>query len=339
MKILRDFSLKGYNTFHLDVKVRHFIKINSNEDLPELVQSGHLKKGSFLILGEGSNILFRDNFPCTVIHPDFKGIQMIKETKDEIYFEVGAGENWDNFVNLTVNRGLHGIENLSFIPGAAGSAPVQNIGAYGVEVREVIHDVKGFHIEKGRFQTISGKDCEFGYRSSIFKRSYKGEFIVCSVIFKFNKHAKPNLSYRGLREYFLNLDEASPQKIRDKVIEIRGSKLPDPSVLGNAGSFFKNPVVSGETANKLIRKFPKIPHFPDPNNQVKFSAAWLIEQCGWKGKRTGDAGVYSKHALILVNYGKASGREIYELSEKIKNSVFKKFGLLLEREVQVASCL
>ncbi len=335
MKILKDFSLKDYNSFNLDVKARFFVKINSEKDLPKLTESGHLNTGSFLIVGEGSNILFRDNFKGTVIHPDFKGIQLIKETDDLVFIKVGAGENWDNFVNRTVARGLHGIENLSLIPGAVGSVPVQNIGAYGVEVRNVIHKVKGFHIEKEDFSTLTAKDCEFGYRSSIFKKSLKGKFIVCSVIFKLKKHAKPDISYRGLREYFQHTEEATARKIRDKVIEIRQSKLPDPAILGNAGSFFKNPVVDQETANKLIHKFPEIPHFPDQDNQVKFSAAWLIEQCGWKGKRTGDAGVYSKHALILVNYGEASGRDIYDLSERIKDSVHKKFELLLDREVLV----
>ena len=221
------------------------------------------------------------------------------------------------------------------IPGAVGSAPVQNIGAYGMEVRMVVHEIKGFHTEKGIFQKISGKDCDFGYRSSIFKKTLKGKFIVSSVIFKFNKNAKPALSYRGLKELYNKPAEVTPQEIRDKVIEIRKSKLPDPAKLGNAGSFFRNPVVPEYKANKIIKKFPGIPHFQDKNSHTKFSAAWLIDQCGWKGKRTGDAGVYSKHALILVNYGKASGRDIYDLSEKMKESVYKKFKLLLDREVLV----
>ncbi len=335
MEIFENFSLKKYNTFNLDVKAKYFVQITSRKEMLEILQSEIFQNHQSLIIGQGSNILFRNNFTGIVIHPDLKGVNIIKETGDEVFIEAGAGEKWDDFVVWCVRNAYPGIENLSLIPGAVGSVPVQNIGAYGVEVKDVIHAVNGFQIKNPARLTIPGKDCEFDYRTSIFKKSLKGKFIIDSVIFKFRKHAKPELNFRGLKEHFRDLENTKPEEIREKVIELRQSKLPDPDILGNAGSFFKNPVVAEKTANKLIQKFPKTPHFPDKNNHIKFSAAWLIEQCGWKGKRTGDAGVYTKHALILVNYGKASGQDIYELSEKIKESVFKKFGLLLEREVQI----
>ena len=335
MEIFENFSLKNYNTFNLDVKTKFFVQIKSHRGMLELLQSNIFKSQQSLIIGEGSNILFRNNFKGLIIHPDLKGINIIEETGDKVFIEVGAGEKWDDFVVWCIRNGYPGIENLSLIPGAVGSVPVQNIGAYGVEVKDVIHAVNGFQTKKPSRLSIPGKDCEFGYRTSIFKKSLKGSFIVDSVIFKFKKHAKPVLNFRGLKEHFRDPDNAKPEEIRNKVIEIRQNKLPDPAILGNAGSFFKNPVVPEKTATTLIQEFPDIPHFPDKNNHVKFSAAWLIEQCGWKGKRTGDAGVYPKHALILVNYGKASGQEIYELSERIKESVFNRFALLMEREVKV----
>ena len=335
MEIFENFSLKNYNTFNLDVKAEYFVQITSIKEMWELLQSEIFKTNQSLIIGEGSNILFRNNFTGIAIHPDLKGVSIIEETEDEVFIEVGAGEKWDDFVVWSIRNGYSGVENLSLIPGAVGSAPVQNIGAYGVEVKDVIHAVNGFQTKKPARLTIPGKDCEFGYRTSIFKKSLRRKFIVDSVIFKFRKHIKPDFNFRGLKEYFKDLDNIKPGEIRSKVIELRMSKLPDPDILGNAGSFFKNPVVDEKTANNLIQKFPDIPHFPDKNNHIKFSAAWLIEQCGWKGKRNGDAGVYTKHALILVNYGKASGQEIYDLSEEIFESVFKKFAISLEREVQV----
>ncbi len=335
MEILKNFSLKNYNTFNLDVKAKFFVQIKSQKGMFELLHSKIFRDQSSLIIGEGSNILFRGNFQGTIIHPDLKGVKVIKETKDEVFIEAGAGEKWDDFVAWCVRNAYPGIENLSLIPGAVGSAPVQNIGAYGVEVKDVIHAVNGFQIKKPSRLTIPGKDCEFGYRTSIFKKSLNGNFIVDSVIFKFNKNAVPIINYHGLKEHFGDHKNVKLKEVREKIIQIRQNKLPDPVQLGNAGSFFKNPVVPEETAKSLIKEFPEIPYFLDKKNYIKFPAAWLIEQCGWKGRRKGDVGVYPKHALIIVNYGKASGQEIFELSEEIKDSVFKKFALLLEREVKV----
>jgi UDP-N-acetylmuramate dehydrogenase len=333
--IRKNFPLQGYNTFGLNYKSELFISISSENEAIKLFQDqGSLKK-PILILGRGSNILFTDDYNGTIIHPEAGGIQIEEEKPDYVIVSAGAGAGWDSFVEWTVENGLGGLENLSLIPGNVGAAPIQNIGAYGVEVKESIEKIRAVSIENGVVREFNKDECRFGYRSSIFKAELKGRYLVTRVYFKL--FAKPllNLIYGSLASEVASLGGASLKNVREAVVRIRKSKLPDPEITGNAGSFFKNPVVDISTAEILRKRYPQMPCYDDASGGIKLAAGWLIEQCGWKGKRSGNAGVHDRQALIIVNHGGASGKEIFSLSEEIRKSVWYRFEVELEREVEI----
>ncbi len=340
MKIQENISLKKLNTFGINVSAKYFAAFNAVEELQELLE---YKKTSTLILGGGSNILFTKNFDGLVLKNEIKGIEIIKEDADYIYLKAGAGENWHQFVVDCIINNRAGVENLSLIPGNVGAGPMQNIGAYGVELKEVFHSLEAFHLKDNKIVDFSLCDCEFGYRESIFKTKYKNEFVITSVVFRLNKKPNFNISYGNLAQELekMGLNELSIQAIAQAVINIRKSKLPNPAVIGNAGSFFKNPHISATQFQKINDLYPNIVGYKQENGDVKLAAGWLIEHCGppgiltWKGFRRGDAGCHARQSLVLVNYGNAGGDEIYKLSEEIKQSVQKKFGVLLEREVNI----
>ncbi len=335
MRICRNTSLKPYNTFGLEYIAGTIIHIRAEKEAKALFRGELSYKKPLLILGGGSNLLFTKDFPGTIICPEFRRIK-IEEPKDEhVMISAGAGVKWDKLVEWCVDMGFSGIENLSGIPGNVGAVPVQNIGAYGAEARDLITRVRTISVNDGKVRVFSSDECNFGYRSSIFKSSEKGHYMVTRVYFRLAINHNPNLSYGSLKEEVGKIGRPTLKNIRTAVLRIRQSKLPDPDVIGNAGSFFKNPVVSKTTAGKLLKAFPGIPVYEDPSGNKKLAAGWLAEQCGWKGKRSGDAGVHEKQALVLVNHGRATGKEIFELSEEIKKSVMKKFGIELEREVEV----
>jgi UDP-N-acetylmuramate dehydrogenase len=334
IRFLEDFSLKQHNTFGFDVKAKFCFAFTELADLDTFLHSNQSwKEEKLLILGQGSNILFTGDFDGLVIQPQVPGIFIIKEDRQNVWIEAGAGETWDDLVQFTVDYGFGGIENLSLIPGNVGAAPVQNIGAYGQEAGNVIEKVKGFDLQNGEIVEFSLAECEFGYRSSIFKSRLKNRIIITSVVFKLEKFPEFILGYGDVEKKASEKGEISLATIREAIVEIRRSKLPDVTELGNAGSFFKNPVVSMEVAEVLKQKYPSLPVYPAAAETSKLAAGWLIEQSGWKGFRDGDAGVHEKQALVLVNYGNATGKQIFDLSEKIKQSVFEKFGVELEREV------
>jgi UDP-N-acetylmuramate dehydrogenase len=336
MEIKENISLKPFNSFGLDVKARYMSAFSSVEEIREILSSSYAEGPAF-VLGGGSNIVFTKDLDALVLKNEIRGIEVISEDEDHIYIKSGAGVNWHQFVMYCVENGLAGVENLSLIPGNVGASPIQNIGAYGVEIKDVFLELEAFHIKEKYTKTFTLQECNFGYRESVFKNSYKGEYIITRVSFRLNKKPVFNTSYGAIQQELEKngIQDLSIKAISDAVISIRSSKLPDPSQIGNAGSFFKNPVVSADDFNELRMKFPDVVSFPSGNDHYKIAAGWLIEQCGWKGYRKGDAGCYSKQALVLVNYGNANGQEIFELSEQIISSVRKKFNVQLEREVNI----
>jgi len=336
MKIHRNVPLKKYNTFGLDYKADCMIHITTEKEAVSLFNGEVGWKKPLLIIGGGSNILFTSDFKGTVLHPEFKGIKIEDEETEKGYVIVsaGAGINWDDFVEWTVNKGFGGLENLSHIPGKVGATPVQNIGAYGTEVKDLILKVKTVGVVDGSKRIFSNKECQFGYRDSIFKNSEKGKYLVTRVFYRLTIEPTMNLSYGSLKEEVNRLGEVSLKNVRQAVINVRRSKLPDPEITGNAGSFFKNPVVKCSVAEVLKAEYPEMPVYEDRKGYMKLASGWFIERCGWKGIRIADAGVHDKQALVLINYGKATGKEIYNLSEEIKKSVHEKFGITLEREVE-----
>ena len=337
MTLQENISLKPYNTFGIDVTARLFTSFQTTEELTEILDYKLQKANGKLILGGGSNVLFTKDFDGLVLKNEIKGIELVKEDEDNIYVKAGAGENWHQFVLHCLQQNYAGVENLSLIPGNVGASPMQNIGAYGVEIKDVFHELEAFHLEEKTLQKFSLEDCQFGYRESVFKRKHKGEFVIASVTYRLNKKPQFNTSYGAINHELesMNVKELSIQAISQAVINIRSSKLPDWKIIGNAGSFFKNPTIPAAQFNTLKSSFPTIPSFPFDGDNIKVPAGWLIEQCGWKGHREGDAGCYDKQALVLVNYGKAKGEEIYSLSEKIIASVKQKFEIELEREVNI----
>ncbi len=336
MLIEKNISLKPYNTFGVEAKAKYFAKVNTIDQLKEVISFSKQKNSGKLILGGGSNILFTKDYDGIVIKNNLTGIKKVYEDENIVRVKVYAGESWSGFTDYCVEKGWCGIENLSLIPGSVGASPVQNIGAYGVEVKDSVFEVEVIDIESLEISKLTGKQCDFGYRNSIFKNKAKERFIVVSVTYELSKVFTPKLDYKPLKEYF---DEkgipVTLKSVSEAVKEIRRSKLPDPQFLGNAGSFFKNPVMNNSLIEKLIRNYPGIPVFKIDNKKSKLAAGWMIEKCGWKGKKTGDAGVHGKQALVLVNYGNASGRDIFNLAEKIKHSVLQTFGIELEYEVNI----
>lgn len=331
-----DFSLKAYNTFGIEARARYFFEFTEFEDLPYFLSNfSDWEKMPVLLLGGGSNLLFVDDFDGLVLHANIPGIKQVNEDRNHVWMEVGAGENWDRFVAYCASQWFGGVENLSLIPGNVGAAPVQNIGAYGVEVCDFIESVKGFDLKTFEACEIPASECRFDYRDSVFKHELKNRFIVTSVVFRLDKFIEYKLDYGDLRAEVEKRGGENIHHVRDAVIAIRESKLPDPGQLGNAGSFFKNPVVSSIVAETLKAEFPAIPVYPAGNGKRKLAAGWLIDQCGWKGFREGDAGIHERQALVLVNYGKASGKEIYDLAMRVRESVKKRFNVLLEPEVNL----
>lgn len=334
IRFSENYSLKQHNTFGIDARAKYFFEFTEPDDLLVFLSANeNLKEEKLIVIGEGSNILFLNDFNGLVIHPNIPGIQIVKEDRQNIWIEVGAGEVWDEFVQYAVDFGLGGIENLSLIPGSVGAAPVQNIGAYGQEVGNVVEKVNGFDLNTRLNREFSAEQCGFGYRISIFKCTLKNSFIITSVVFKLEKSPEYILNYGQVEEKAKEKGKINLSTIREAVIEIRQSKLPDVKELGNAGSFFKNPEVDSDLAEKLKIRFENIPLYPAGNGKTKLAAGWLIEKAGWKGVREGDVGVHEKQALVLVNYGAATGQQISDFSGKIKQSVFEKFGVELEREV------
>jgi len=335
MPIQENISLKQFNTFGIDVCAKHFSAFDSWENLRELIIS-HPKLKIF-ILGGGSNILFTKNFDGLVLKNEISGIELIKEDEHHLYVRAGAGENWHQFVMHCIQRNWAGLENLSLIPGNVGASPMQNIGAYGVELKESFDELEAFHIKEKKVYSFSVNDCGFGYRDSVFKKKLKDQFIILNVTYRLNKIPQFNTSYGAVEEELnrMGIKKLTIQAISQAVINIRSSKLPDPLKIGNAGSFFKNPSISKSKFSDLKKQFPGIIGYENPDSTIKLAAGWLIEQCGWKGYRKGDAGCHDKQALVLVNYGHATGKEIHQLSEGIEQSVKKKFGVKLEREVNI----
>lgn len=335
LNTIENFPLKKFNTFGIEVNTRYYISFQNSSEIQHFIKSGAYRDFPWLVLGGGSNILFTKDFNGIVLHPLMKGYRLISESNKEVEIEVSAGEVWDDFVKYSVDRNYYGIENLSLIPGYVGASPIQNIGAYGAEVSQVIVKVIGIETDSAKTLTFSGRDCCFGYRDSIFKRDLKNKFIITSVVFKLQKNGSLALDYGNLKEEVNRLGDVSLQNVRQAVINIRNSKLPDPAVTGNAGSFFKNPIVPDEVFQKIRNSYPDAPSFCTNEGFIKIPAGWLIEKCDWKGKIRGNTGVHDKQALILINRGNASGKEIYDLSEEILQSVYGNFGILLEREVNI----
>jgi UDP-N-acetylmuramate dehydrogenase len=333
--IQRNISLKKLNTFGLDQKADRMITVRSEEEASHMVRKGELAGGENLIIGGGSNLLFISDFHGTIIHPRIEGIHAEEIDKTSVIVTAGAGVSWDRIVEWSVDHGLGGIENLSYIPGNSGATPVQNIGAYGVEIKDCIHSITAVSLDSGEIRVFSAGECQFGYRESIFKRELKNRYLITRISLKLSRDSVFRLGYGFLEAETSAIGEISLKNIRQAVINIRTRKLPDPSIIGNAGSFFKNPVVSVQKADEIKYDNPLVPVYDEPSGGKKLAAGWLIEQCGWKGKRIGDAGVHDTQALVLVNYGNAKGIEIYNLSEMIKRSVFERFGIELQREVEV----
>ncbi len=337
MQIRENISLRPYNTFGIDAKARYFTSFQNIEELLELLNPKLQTSNSKLVLGGGSNILLTKDYDGLVMKNDIAGIEIVKEDDLHIYIKAGAGVNWHQLVMYCVENNFAGMENLSLIPGNVGASPMQNIGAYGVEIKDIFSELEALHTNDRSVEKFSLHDCEFGYRESVFKRRYKGQFIITSVTYRLNKTPTFHTSYGAIEQELerMGVEELSIKAISDAVINIRSSKLPNPKEVGNAGSFFKNPHIGKRQFESLQKEFPSMPSFPVDEEHVKVPAGWLIEQCGWKGFRRGDAGCYPKQALVLVNYGNATGDEIYRLSEEILQSVKAKFGIELEREVNI----
>jgi len=338
MAILENVDLQSFNTFGIKVSTARFVTITSLEDAKALFQSPLFKKNKHLILGGGSNVLFTKDFDGLVVKVELRGIEILNENEDTVTLKVGAGENWHQFVLYCVERNWGGVENLSLIPGTVGAAPIQNIGAYGVEIKNIITSVEAMEIDTGEIKTFSNSECNFGYRDSIFKQNEKNKYLISSItlmLTRRNHHF--NTSYGAIEETLKQQGISHPtvKSISDAVIQIRRSKLPDPQVVGNAGSFFKNPTIDNKLYESIKKDYPSFPSYPSANGLVKIPAGWLIEQCGWKGKTFDHIGVHKNQALVLVNYGGGEGKKIWQLALDIKASVQQKFNIPLQPEVNV----
>ena len=333
-KISSNFSLKDYNTFNIDAKSDKFISINSEGELIDFL-SQHKGEENIFFLGGGSNVLFSKDYNGTIIHISIKGKRIIEELDDKIIIEVSSGENWHDFVKWSIDNNYGGIENLSLIPGNVGAAPIQNIGAYGVELKDVFDSCRVLSIDSNEIKIFNKEECDFNYRSSVFKSSQKNKYVILSIRLKLTKEPHSyNLSYDSLRERF-NDKEINLSNISEEIVKIRESKLPDPKKIGNCGSFFKNPFIESEKLDILLEKYPKLPYNKIENGLYKIPAAWLIEKMGFKNKSLGDAGVYINQPLVIVNNGNASGSDILNFANSIKNSVKENFNIDLEEEVNI----
>lgn len=334
MQIQHNISLKNFNTFGIDVNAESYVSVTSTSDLLEIVK---LKREIFILSG-GSNLLFTKDIDKLVVHLNTKGIEDKELNKNEVLVSVQAGENWHDFVLWCISKNYGGLENLSLIPGNVGTSPIQNIGAYGTEVKDTIYKVEAIEINTGISKTFKNTDCKFGYRNSIFKNELKGKYIITKVLFKLSKHKHTlNYSYGAIQSELdsKNISIPNLKNISDAVITIRNSKLPNPKEIGNSGSFFKNPVISIQDFSLLKEKFPEVPSYIVSDKEVKIPAGWLIEQSGYKGKRIGETGSHKNQALVLVNYGNATGKEVYALAKNIQKTIHKNFGIPLEIEVNV----
>jgi UDP-N-acetylmuramate dehydrogenase len=336
MKIYNNFSLKSYNTFGIEASANRFVSVNSVDELKQVLQENQQVKK--FILGGGSNMLLTQDIDALVIHIDLKGIEIVKEDTDFVWVEGMAGENWHEFVLWNIDQNFGGLENMSLIPGNVGTTPVQNIGAYGAEIKDTFVQCEAINIATQEIKIFNNSDCKFDYRESIFKQELKNQFIITKVVFKLTKHNhKINIAYGDIMGELekKKIEKPDIKQVSNAVIAIRKLKLPDPKELGNSGSFFKNPIISLELFNKVQGKFPDIKSYKISETEVKVPAGWLIEQAGFKGKRFGDAGIHKNQALVLVNYGNATGEEILAVSKDIQTTVFEKFGVKIEAEVNV----
>ncbi len=330
-------SLQPYNTFAIDVSADRLFTIETVDELREVLSDESLKKEAKLILGGGSNILFTKSVKGIVLLNRLKGIEIKKEDDEHVYVQVGAGEVWHQFVMWAVDKGFGGIENLSLIPGSVGAGPMQNIGAYGVELKDSFYELEAMNLATLEIQKFSAADCKFGYRESVFKNELKNQYFITSVSFRLTKHPQLNTSYGAISQELAARGVVSPtvRDVSNAVISIRQSKLPDPKILGNSGSFFKNPEITKEQFENLQQQHPNVVAYPTSTGNMKLAAGWMIEQCGWKGKVVGHTGSHKDQALVLVNYGGATGSEVYQLALDIKKSVFEKFGVEINPEVNI----
>ncbi|AWV99562.1 UDP-N-acetylmuramate dehydrogenase [Arcticibacterium luteifluviistationis] len=335
--ILKNTSLKAYNTFGIEASAKLFVEINSTNELLYLLGSDEFKENETLILGGGSNVLLTQNFDGLVLKNNIKGIELIEETEDEVLIRVGSGEVWHAFVLYCVDKNYGGIENLSLIPGTVGAAPMQNIGAYGVEIKDVFMDLEAIDRKTKEIKKFDKNACAFGYRESVFKNIYKNQYFITHVTFRLQKNPKLHLEYGAIKDTLKELEVTDPSinDVSKAVIKIRQSKLPDPAEIGNSGSFFKNPIISKNDFDSLKAEYPQIPSYPIDKTTVKVPAGWLIEQAGWKGKTIGEIGVHKNQALVLVNYGNGKGADIQALSKDIQASILEKYGINLHAEVNI----
>lgn len=339
ISVQKNVNLAPFNTLHLATKARYFLSIESEEQLQEFI-SEYGDDDAFsnlFILGGGSNVLFVNGFEGLILHIDIGGREVVRESKEEVWLKVGAGENWHQTVQYCVKQGWGGIENLSLIPGTMGAAPIQNIGAYGVELQDVFQSLEAVDLHTGTKKTFDKEACHFGYRDSIFKNELKGKFVITSVTIRLSKNPTLNTEYGAIAQELKHRGITNPgiKDLSEVVIDIRNSKLPNPDDLGNAGSFFKNPIVSKQKYDHLKGTYPDMPAYPLNPIEIKIPAGWLIEKAGWKGKRTGKAGTYKQQALVIVNHGGATGKDILELAQSIQDSVKEKFGIALVPEVNI----
>ena len=337
MKDFRNYSLLSHNTFGIDARCTRFIEPATAEEVIDACLSLKGDPLPTMTIGGGSNLLLTKDFDGNVIHPAISGIDTVGETDSHTLVRVGSGVVWDDFVATAVEQGWHGAENLSLIPGEAGASAVQNIGAYGAEVKDIIEEVEAVDTATGKVIAISAAECRYGYRQSRFKQDWRGRFIVTHVTYRLAKTFTPQLDYGNIRSRLASqgIDSPTPRQLREAIVNIRREKLPDPAVEGNAGSFFMNPVVSRDLFDRIAAHYPSVPHYDTGDGKVKIPAGWMIEQCGWKGSSLGRAGVHSKQALVLVNRGGATGSEIVALSDRIRHDVKEQFGIDIHPEVNI----
>lgn len=337
MNILKNYALKSLNTFGIEASAACFSTFSSVQELTSILSEPQVRDMNKLILGGGSNILFTQNFDGLVLKNNIKGIRVVSENAQEVLLQAGAGEVWHDLVMHAVHQNMGGLENLSLIPGTVGASPIQNIGAYGVELKDVFESLEALDIQSLNLKKFSISECDFGYRDSVFKNKLKGKFVITSVTFRLQKNPGLNISYGAIKDTLqaAGIEAPTIQAVSDAVVQIRRSKLPDPAVIGNAGSFFKNPEIEESQFLELKKTYPDMPSYPTVPGKVKVPAGWLNEQCGWKGKTIGQAGVHKNQALVLVNYGGAKGADIKQLAKDIQASVLEKFGIAIETEVNI----
>ena len=333
MNVLENFSLKEITTFGIEANAKNFVQPANDDEIVNFLKSN--KTQPIFVLGGGSNIIFTSDFEGVVLQPSEKSIEVVSEDDESTTLRVGAGMEWDDLVKLTVEKRLGGLENLSLIPGHVGACPVQNIGAYGVEVKDTIVAVEGFYLDSAEHFCFDNDYCQFGYRDSIFKRELKGKIAITHVAFKLSKNPTLKTHYGNIEEELKNYSERTIQTVRDAVISIRERKLPDPKVMGNCGSFFKNPTISKDEFDTIRAQYSNVPNYPAADGKIKVPAAWLIETCGYKGIKKGNVGVHSQQALVLINLGNATGKEVIALADEIIAAVSDKFGVVLEKEVNI----